>query len=91
MKYIVAPGASFVAKGNSYGPGDTIDSSLFSPEALKRALKISERFPHGKLIAKEGTEQKPSTVPGTEWGTTPAAPPEPPKPAADPAGKPGKS
>lgn len=52
MKYIVAIGASFVAGGISYGPGDEIDSSVFSEDALKRALKPSERFPNGKLLDK---------------------------------------
>ena len=50
MKYKVAQGASFVAGGDVYGPGDTIDASLFSPEALKRAQQPSKQFPKGKLI-----------------------------------------
>jgi len=66
-KYKVADGASFTAGGHCYGPGEIMDSSLFSDEALKRALKTSERFPHGKLLdakeAEKKEEQKPADKP----------------------------
>lgn len=60
MKYIVAEGASFVAGGFSYGPGDEIDSDLFPSEALKKALQTSERFPQGKLIDRAKVSEKPN-------------------------------
>jgi len=55
MKYTVAEGASFVVGGVCFGPGSVIDSKLFSDDALKRALKTSERFPNGKLYANKAT------------------------------------
>jgi len=65
-KYKVAEGASFTAGGHCYGPGEIMDSSLFSEEALKRALKTSERFPHGKLLDAKEAEKKEAEKPAQE-------------------------
>jgi DNA invertase Pin-like site-specific DNA recombinase len=56
--YIVNDGASFVAKGRVYKPGDEIDGGLFSASALEANIKGGKLLTEAQAKAKNADAKK---------------------------------